>query len=228
MCLKYQGSNTSLISLVGCFCLVGPPLRWHHLFFQVFNVSLGYPCRPEHLYVIHLPQFTSSPRCPSSSSLLCPGAAAALLVFFCLLFVSRIHPTLYSMAQKTFHGQPLVFFFGLFPFLSQLSHIPLIWLPPHARIFPISAYICMIIPSLHACFPLFWLSSSYSCFNTQLSHYPSLWIEFLPPGSSHYSLFLALASMYFTLYQHSLFLSFLPIKLHAPWGQELTTFFFFF
>lgn len=109
--------------------------------------------------------------CPSSS-LLCPGAAAALLVFFCLLFVSRIHSTLYSMAHKTFHGQPLVFFFSLFPFLSQLSHIPLILLPPTCQdLSYLCASICMMIPSLHACFPLFCLSSSYSSFSTQLSHY---------------------------------------------------------
>ena len=156
--------------------------------------------------------------CPSLSSLLCPGATAALMVFFCLQFVNRIHSTLYSLSDKTFHCQPPLF--SLFPFAQlNTSHYTTFNMPGSF----LSLYFCLHDYPRPAClFPFSgWQPLIHPLIpNSYIA--TSLWIEFLFSCSSHSTLFSALIGMYFTLYHHSLFLSFRPIKLYVSWRQEPT------
>lgn len=119
--------------------------------------------------------------CLSLYSFLCPGATAALLIFFCLQFVNRIQSTLYNLADKTFHCQPPVF--SLFPFAQldtshyttfnmQGSFLSLCFslydYPRPACLFPFSGWQSLIYPLI---------PKSYIAI--------SLWIEFFSSWSSH-------------------------------------------
>lgn len=166
----------------------------------------------------------SSLLCLSSSTLLRSGAAAALLVSFCLQFVYRIHCTLEIMAD--FKNQDFSLSAPGLPLqpvcisLTAQSYISCLMTSNMQRSFLSSCFCLHDHPSLHSCSPLVWLTNSYSSFNTQLLH--CIFTPGLNPFLLRVHIIFSPGQHVFTVYHHYLLLSFLLIRLYAPWGQEPT------
>lgn len=110
---KYQESYTAVISFVGYFCLVRPPLRRHHLstmcFISAFDILIFFS--PPHECALNSPHGPCTAVLlaliqQAGPSLLCLCTVAPLLVSFCLQLVYRIHSIFYSMADKTSLSAP--------------------------------------------------------------------------------------------------------------------------